>query len=133
MPGSSLWLLPPADHPLQDALTALIKQTSSHFKSTHDFIPHVTLTSELYPSQSGPDSQAWLDSLKFPPANDIRVTFEKLHSEDAFVRKLYIKCKKTDGLKKIAEACRQKVDGYQENDKALDWTENTYNPHLSLL
>jgi 2',3'-cyclic-nucleotide 3'-phosphodiesterase len=133
MPGSSLWLLPPKSHPLNEILSGLINQTSSRFSSPHRFVPHVTLTSELSPSAYSADPQTWLDSLQLPPQSSVQVKFEKLASEDVFVRKLYIKCSKTDGLKRLAAMCRLKVEGFEEEDKAVNWATEKYNPHLSLL
>jgi 2',3'-cyclic-nucleotide 3'-phosphodiesterase len=133
MPGSSLWLLPPADHPLTQVLSALIAKTSSKFNSGIRFIPHVTLTSEISPSTYGSDPQAWLDSLHLLSGNDVQVEFQGLGSEDVLVRKLYIKCGKTEGLKQLARLSRQQVDGFEEEGKANDWMEERYMPHLSLM
>ncbi|KAH7095679.1 2',3'-cyclic-nucleotide 3'-phosphodiesterase [Paraphoma chrysanthemicola] len=133
MPGSSLWLLPPKSHPLDKILPKLVEQTSSHFGSSHSFLPHVTLTSEVSPSTYSAGPQAWLDSLTLPSSDDVQVEFEKLASEDVFFRKLYIKCRKTNGVKKLAQVCREKVAGYEEDGKAETWAEEAYNPHLSLL
>lgn len=133
MPGSSLWLLPPKSHPLNDILSSLIDQTSSRFSSPHKFIPHVTLTSEISPSTYSSDPQKWLDSLQLPTPSLVQVRFEKLASEDVFVRKLYIKCNKTEGLEKLAARCRLKVVGFEGEDIATNWAMEKYNPHLSLL
>lgn len=133
MPDSSLWLLPPADHPLNAVLASLIRQTSSHFDSTHLFLPHVTLTSEISPSSHSSDPQAWLDALDLPSGNDVRVKFEKLASEDVFVRKLYIQCAKTNGLEKLAGASRREVDDFGDDAKVSEWVNDKYNPHVSLL
>ncbi|CAA9958376.1 2',3'-cyclic nucleotide 3'-phosphodiesterase [Pyrenophora teres f. teres] len=133
MPGSSLWLLPPADHPLSNVLPSVIDKTSKQFNSPHRFLPHVTLTSEISPSKHASDPQAWLDSLDLPTGQDIKVTFERLGSEDVFFRKLYIKCEKSEGVKKLAIPCRQQVDGFEEEAKALSWAEGQYMPHLSLM
>jgi 2',3'-cyclic-nucleotide 3'-phosphodiesterase len=134
MPGSSLWLLPPADHPLSKVLPALIDKTSKQFGSPHRFLPHVTLTSEISPSTYGPDAQAWLDSLGLVKVeNDVRVNFECLGSEDVFFRKLYIKCEMDDGLKRLARQCRRHVQGFKDEKKAEDWAKDKYMPHLSLM
>ena len=133
MPGSSLWLLPPSDHALNSILPRLIQETSSRFHSPHSFLPHVTLTSDISPSTYSSDPQAWLNSLRLPSGNDVQVKFEKLASEDVFVRKLYIKCTNTDGLKKLAGVCRQGVNGFGEKEKAMEWANAKYHPHLSLL
>jgi 2',3'-cyclic-nucleotide 3'-phosphodiesterase len=133
MPGSSVWLLPPSSHPLNSILSSLIQQTSSRFHSTHHFIPHITLTSEISPSTYSHNPQAWLDELHLPPGSDVEVKFENLASEDVFVRKLYIKCQKLDGLKKLAVACRRQVEGFGDEEQAVGWVEEKYAPHLSLL
>ncbi|EAT85717.1 2',3'-cyclic-nucleotide 3'-phosphodiesterase [Parastagonospora nodorum] len=133
MPGSSLWLLPPKSHRLNSILPTLIDQTSSHFGSAHRFLPHVTITSEISPSTHSPNPQAWLDSLEISSGDKIEVMFEKLASEDVFFRKLYIKCHKTEGLKKLAVLCRREVEGFGEEREAAKWATESYNPHLSLL
>jgi 2',3'-cyclic-nucleotide 3'-phosphodiesterase len=63
----------------------------------------------------------------------VRVQLEKVASEDVFVRKLYIKCKKAEGLEKLAAVCRQQVEGFEDASKAEGWASDKYNPHLSLL
>jgi 2',3'-cyclic-nucleotide 3'-phosphodiesterase len=133
MPGSSLWLLPRANHPLNEVLPSLIDKTSKQFNSPHRFLAHVTLTSEISPSKYGSDPQAWLDSLEMPPSKDLNIEFERLGSDEHFFRKLYIKCQKTDGVKKLAQQCRQQVQGFEEGAKASSWAEEQYMPHLSLL
>lgn len=134
MPGSSLWLLPPESHPLNEKLASLINRTASHFGSKDLFIPHVTLTSDLVkPSSYGPEPQRWLDSLDLPAGGDVKVEFEKLSTEDVYFRKLYIKCQKTKGLKALATVCRKQVAGYEDEGTARKWAEETYNPHASLL
>ncbi|KAF2661364.1 2',3'-cyclic-nucleotide 3'-phosphodiesterase [Lophiostoma macrostomum CBS 122681] len=132
MPGSSLWLLPPADHPLDSLLTSLIEQTSAHFHSPHLFIPHVTLTSEIASSAYESNPQQWLDEFKFPKSDLVQVRFESLQSEDVFVRKLYIKVEK-GGVIELGKVARQAVDGYVEEAAAKRWAEEKYAPHLSLL
>jgi 2',3'-cyclic-nucleotide 3'-phosphodiesterase len=133
MPGSSLWLLPPKSHPLNSILSDSIEQTSSRFDSPHRFIPHVTITSEISASTYSSDPQSWLESLKMPFARTVQVQFEELASENVFVRKLYIKCMKADGLEKLAVVCRQQVEGFEDVNKAEAWASDKYNPHLSLL
>ncbi|KAK4133697.1 hypothetical protein BT67DRAFT_450106 [Trichocladium antarcticum] len=84
MPGSSLWLLPPArTHPLHDVLATLIARTLParfpHASSStdprvapHFFPPHVTLTSGIAPDRyllagedgrRGEGPQAWLEGV----------------------------------------------------------------------
>jgi 2',3'-cyclic-nucleotide 3'-phosphodiesterase len=112
MPGSSLWLLPPANHPLNDILPTLIDKTSKQFNSPHRFLAHITLTSEISPSKYGSDPQAWLDSLSLPASKDVNIEFEPLESD---------------------EQCRQQVQSFEEGAKARSWAEEQYMPHLSLL
>ena len=133
MPGSSIWLLPPEDSPLNATLAALIEKTSLRFDSPHRFLPHVTLTSNISPSIYGTDPQSWLDQLTVQSIESIAVIFEKLASEDVFFRKLYIKCMKGDGIQKLATICRQSSDGCSDYTKAKQWTASEFNPHLSLL
>ncbi|CBX92897.1 similar to 2',3'-cyclic-nucleotide 3'-phosphodiesterase [Plenodomus lingam JN3] len=133
MPGSSLWLLPPPTHPLHTLLPTLISQTSSHFHSPHRFLPHITLTSEISASSYSSDPQAWLDALHLPSTDGVVITFQQLASEDVFVRKLYVQCAKTAGVRDLARVCRQEVEGFGEEEVAKGWAEQQYNPHLSLL
>lgn len=134
MPGSSLWLLPPDVHPLNEKLTSLINRTALHFGSTDLFIPHITLTSDLVQSSGyGTEPQKWIESLDLPAGGDVKIDFGKLSSEDVYFRKLYIKCQKTKGLKALATVCRGQVAEYEDNKTATRWAEETYNPHVSLL
>ncbi|KAL1792037.1 hypothetical protein ACET3X_009788 [Alternaria dauci] len=133
MPGSSLWLVPPADHPLNEVIPRLIDRTSKQFNSPHRFLPHVTLTSEISPSKYGADPQAWLESLDLPSRQDVHIKFERLGSEDVFFRKLYIKCEKGVGIKKLAQQCRKHVDGFEDETNTMAWAEEQYMPHLSLM
>ncbi|KAF1944487.1 2, 3 cyclic phosphodiesterase [Clathrospora elynae] len=133
MPGSSLWLLPPATQPLNPLLISLIDKTSTHFASPHRFLPHITLTSEISASTYSSTPQKWLDSLDLPTGADIQVKFKRLGSSDVFFRKLYITCEKSSGLKTLARRCRQQVAGFGEEEKAQVWVEDKYMPHLSLL
>ncbi|KAF1930988.1 2',3'-cyclic-nucleotide 3'-phosphodiesterase [Didymella exigua CBS 183.55] len=134
MPGSSLWLLPPDSHPLNERLASLINSTASHFNSTDLFVPHVTLTSDLVNLSSyGSEPQTWIDSLDLPGGGDVKIEFEELNSEDVYFRKLYIKCQKTEGLKALAKACRKQVSDHEDEGIARKWAEETYNPHVSLL
>jgi 2',3'-cyclic-nucleotide 3'-phosphodiesterase len=61
------------------------------------------------------------------------VQFEKLDSEDVCVRKLYIKCQKTAGLKALAKVCRKQIADHRDDEKVSNWVDQEYNPHVSLL
>lgn len=119
---------------MNERLVSLIDRTASRFGSTDLFIPHVTLTSDLVKvSTYGTEPQKWIESLDLPTGGDVRVEFEKLDSEEVYVRKLYIKCRKNEGVKALAVVCRKQVAGYEEEEIARKWADETYNPHVSLL
>ena len=69
----------------------------------------------------------------------VYVKFDKLQSEDVFVRKLYIKCLKTagetgeNGLKELGKVARKNVAGYEDDGEARKWVEEKWVPHVSLL
>lgn len=131
MPGSSLWLLPPSDHPLNSTLSSLISQTADHFSSPHLFLPHITLTSNIHASTYSEDPQKWLDSISFPAGVEVRLG--SLASEDIFVRKLYSTVVKNDGLRDTGAVARRYVDGFEGEGEARMWAEEVWMPHLSLL
>ncbi|KAH7114446.1 2',3'-cyclic-nucleotide 3'-phosphodiesterase [Dendryphion nanum] len=132
MPGSSLWLLPPPNHPLNGVLFSLIQEVASHFDSPHLFLPHVTLTTDIDPSIYGTKSQNWLDSIELPKATEVQVKFDHLNSEDVFFRKLYVKVVR-EGVATLGEMARKHVDGFSGEDVARKWVDGEYVPHLSLL
>lgn len=131
MPGSSLWLLPPASHPLNSTLSDLISQTTEHFNSPHLFLPHITITSGISASTYAENPQKWLASIDFPA--DVEVRLGRLASEDVFVRKLYSTVVKNDGLRDMGTVVRRYVEGFEEEERARKWAEEEYMPHLSLL
>lgn len=133
MPGSSLWLLPPTGHPLNSILESLINSTATHFNSSHLFLPHVTLTSDISSSTYSSDPQKWLDSLSFPAGDVVEVKLGPLASEGVFVRKLYSKVSKSEGLCQTGTMARKAVRGFEDEEKAMKWAEEQYMPHLSLL
>ncbi|KAF2197858.1 2',3'-cyclic-nucleotide 3'-phosphodiesteras-like protein [Delitschia confertaspora ATCC 74209] len=133
MPGSSLWLLPPSDHPLTDIITTVIKKTAAQFNSPHLFIPHITLTSEISPSAYGSDAQSWLNALPFLSAKYVRVRLGKLESQEAFFKKLYSRVEKNEGVKGLGKVARMAVEGFEGEDVAEMWVQEKFMPHLSLL
>lgn len=135
MPGSSLWLLPPKDHPLNGILTSCIQRTSGYFHSPHLFLPHITLTSNITPSTYSPDPQKWLDNLDLfgTPPTSVEVNFTHLESQDAFFKKLYISVLKEAGLIEIAKRARRVVPGEEDEAEAERWAVEEWGPHLSLL
>ncbi|KAF2706713.1 2, 3 cyclic phosphodiesterase [Pleomassaria siparia CBS 279.74] len=132
MPGSSLWLLPPSDHPLDATLTNLINSTSTRFNSPHLFVPHVTLTVDINPATYATEPQAWLNSLILPDRGNVKVQLGELQSDDFFFKKLYFNVGK-HGVGDLAKVARMKVNGFEEEETANMWVEKEYKPHLSLL
>lgn len=128
MPGSSLWLLPPGNDPLNRFLSSLIDRTSLHFASEHRFLPHITLTSSIQESKHSTDPQAWLDNLDLP--KNVTVKFDRVASEDVFFRKLYVKVVKDGSLTALGEAARKTVEG---DESAEAWARDEFMPHLSLM
>ena len=111
MPGSSLWLIPPPtsdlNRHLQDLITTIIPRHFSNTK-THDFIPHVTITSNISPSLHTPNPQAWLDSVDLPltSATIITAEIEALDPGDPFFKKLTLRLGKDLSLIHISEPTR---------------------------
>ncbi|KAF2232726.1 hypothetical protein EV356DRAFT_505011, partial [Viridothelium virens] len=135
MPGSSLWLMPPAHSPVATLLSSLIAHTiPSHFAqlSPPQFSPHVTLTSEIDPQLYGDQPQQWLDQqISCPPGKDLSILFETLDTEQPFFRKLTIRVSKHPVLAELAENCRR-IGVAKDNGIAQRWVEHDYRPHCSL-
>ncbi|KAK3332281.1 2',3'-cyclic-nucleotide 3'-phosphodiesterase [Cercophora scortea] len=149
MPDSALWLLPPPTHPLHATLSTLISSTlpstepsaASDRVSPHFFAPHMTLTSGISPSLYRDDPQAWLDSIPWPSAKQVRVRFEgpRVQSQDVFVRRCFIKVR-LDGVREIAGLARAwGVNGQEDvvpESKTDEWLREwprVYGPHVSLM
>ncbi|THX25281.1 2, 3 cyclic phosphodiesterase [Aureobasidium pullulans] len=139
MPGSSLWIIPPRDSSFYKALQTLISTAiPPHFPNTktHDFIPHVTITSNIDQSSYGSDPQAWLSGLHLPSADQLEpifVTLDVLEPGDAFVKKLTLRAVKNGQLLELAAACRAEAVEGGDKGKAERWAKNDYLPHLSLM
>jgi hypothetical protein len=139
MPGASLWIIPPKDSSFSQALQTLISTTiPPHFPQTktHDFIPHVTITSNIDTSLYGSDPQAWLSALHLPSGDQhdpVFVTLDVLEAGDAFVKKLTLRAGKTAQLLQLASACRAEAVEGGDQAKAEKWAQDDYLPHLSLM
>jgi len=139
---SSLWLIAPSDdHPFNKSLKDLIGSTlPSDFPHApkNNFIPHVTLTSEIDPKQTYERSsspQEWLDSLTLPEfkkeKNEVVIELEELEAGEPFFKKVTLRAKKDANLLKFASKCREHGLELSEGE-AQKWAENEYLPHLSL-
>ncbi|OAP63320.1 hypothetical protein AYL99_02547 [Fonsecaea erecta] len=142
MTGSSLWLVAKRDdEPFNKSMKELIGSTlPSDFPHApkRNFIPHVTITSDIEPSKTygaASSPQEWLDSLTLPEfkkeANEVNIELEELEAGDPFFKKVTLRAAKDANLLKLAAACRQQ--GLQLSEaEAKSWAENEYLPHLSL-
>lgn len=139
MPGASLWIVPPASSPFNQVLQTLISNTIPPYfpeAQTHDFIPHLTLTSNIDQSLYKEDPQVWLGSLHFPPNPQHEPTFitlDALEAGDPFVKKLTLRSGKSEQLLQLAAAFRAAAVENGDIDKAQKWANNDYLPHLSLM
>ncbi|GAB7350839.1 hypothetical protein MBLNU459_g1371t1 [Dothideomycetes sp. NU459] len=150
MPGASLWLVPPRSSPFCQLLQTLISTAvPPHFAgaATHDFVPHVTLTSGIERAAYGSDAQAWLAGLGLPDKDEPTVALESLEAGAQFVKKLTLGAAKTASLVRLAAACRGgavlRGGGDDDDDDgaaaaaaaaaARSWAEEDYLPHLSLM
>lgn len=142
MPGSSLWLLPPDDDPLKVLLTKLIRddipqQFPDATPRPPVFSPHLTLTSGIDPAVYGDDPQAWLESISFPAASDVRVEFETVKTEDVYYRRCYLKVG-FDGVRDAAGIARARgvlgeEDIGQRTEEWLAEWKQSFGPHVSLM
>ena len=137
--STSLWLRPPPDTPLANALQALITSTIPSlfpFAATHNFIPHITLTSGLPQETQLPGNpRAYLAYLGLPPCPD-KITIQSAEAGDPFFKKLTIRIEQSDELAKLAEVCRANgvlIGDGQAQSKAKEWVDREYKPHLSLM
>ncbi len=140
MPGSSLWLVPPRNHPIHEILVELINNAIPSLfpeQSTPRFPPHLTLTSEIPTKVYGEHPQEWLDSIPWPSGNRVTVEFQTIKTENIFYRRCYIKAG-FDGVRDIAALARARGvnDEIDVGPKTLDWLEkwkSEFGPHVSLL
>lgn len=146
MPGSSLWLVPPPDHPVHQILTDLITTTlparfpdvAGSSSGSPPFSPHMTLTSNIDPAVYGSDPQAWLDSVAWPAGRDVQVRFEDVRTQDVFFRRCFVKVGVDGGVGDIAALARARgVEGEAEvGPRTRKWFDEwtaAFGPHASLI
>lgn len=140
MPGSSLWLVPPPDHPLHGILAELVTKTlPAKFPAEVGplFSPHMTLTSNIEPSIYGDNPQQWLDSIPWPKGSEVKPQFGVVKTEDVFFRRAYIKLG-FDGVRDIAALARARGVEAEEDigPKTEKWLAEwvaAFGPHVSLI
>lgn len=128
-PGLSLWLVPPKGshtyNVLTKAITDMVPDEMGASDSAPEFEPHITLTSRIPRNSVTPDPQKWLDAIELPEVSSVEVRWHELAVGDAYYKKLFVRCKRTDSLLQLASSCRifssATIDGAQ------------YDPHVSLL
>lgn len=127
--GLSLWLVPPGNTELRDALADTIARGVSAVindsKPLPRFEPHLTLTSHIPKLSTSHDPQKWLDEIKFPEVTEVEVDFQELAIGVSFFKRLFIRCTPTESLLQLASACRALS---MPSDDQME-----YDPHVSLL
>ncbi|KAF8532934.1 2',3'-cyclic-nucleotide 3'-phosphodiesterase [Trichophaea hybrida] len=136
MPGtSSLWLVPPANSPLETALQSLISTSLPPYflpERVPAFSPHLTLTSRLPEGFSNPQQEI-LDQIDIPNDGLPDVKFSSLNVGDTFFTRLTLHTEKTASLVALAKQCRRNfVEGTTEGEAEL-WAEKVFTPHVSLV
>lgn len=127
-PGLSLWLIPPENNDIYKALKNAIDHQvpdALGLSNTPRFEPHVTLTSRIPKESVGTDPQKWLDEMNLPSISGVEVEFQELANGDAFFKKLFIRCGRSESLLRLASTCR--VFSSAKIDEAQ------YDPHVSIL
>ena len=136
MLGASLWLVPPKDSQLDLLLSHLIKKTvPKHFPELicpPDFLPHLTLTSDIPVELVSKEPQAWLDGLLLTLEDPPRVIFQSLDVGEAFFKKLTLSAARGP-LYEIATQIRAAAVANGDAEAAEQWARDVYAPHVSLL
>jgi hypothetical protein len=104
----------------------------------NNFIPHVTVTSEIDPAKTydkASSPQEWLDNLTLPEfkkeKNEVIIELEELEAGEPFFKKVTLRARKDANLLKFASKCREQALVLSESE-AQKWAETEYLPHLSL-
>jgi cyclic phosphodiesterase-like protein len=130
--------MPPEDDPILEPLTSLISSELPAYFATADsetfalFVPHLTLTSGILDVPADP--QKWLNSLDFPPTEELSVRFTGLAKGDRLTKKLFLRTEKQP-LKELAAACHLAVEPSGDGIEAMAqrWVEEEWDPHVSLV
>ena len=128
-PGLSLWLVPPEDSHVYNALNKAITEIVPHEAGASDsaprFEPHLTLASRIPRQSITSDPQQWLEEIDLPTISEVEVRWHELAVGDAYFKKLFIRCQRSSSLLQLASSCR--VFSSAESGEAQ------YDPHVSLL
>lgn len=134
-PALSLWLVPPADHPitnvLSDLITTKIPSLPGVTSTPPKFRPHITLTTGI--PQDLTDPQQWLDSLDLGNATQTDVRLLQLDVEDRYFKRVTLRVE-MGGVQGLASRMRKaKVGLLGKPMEDADEEGKTYSPHLSLM
>lgn len=128
-PGLSLWLVPPKGSHCYDvltkAITDIVPGEMRASGSAPQFEPHLTLASRIPRQSISSDPQEWLDGLDLPAISTVEVRWHELAVGDAYFKRLFVRCKRSDSLLKLASSCRA--------FSSANIDEAQYDPHVSLL
>jgi 2',3'-cyclic-nucleotide 3'-phosphodiesterase len=128
-PGLSLWLVPPEGSHIYNALSrAIAELVPSEIQpsdSAPKFEPHLTLASRIPRRSITSDPQKWLDEIDLPAISTVEVEFHELATGDMYFKKLFIRCKRSESLLRLASSCRA------FSSATID--EAQYDPHASVL
>ena len=97
----SLWLVPPKDSVIHTVLADAIARMVPSVLAAEDpllpqFEPHLTLATQIPSIFARVDLQTWLEKIDLP--DEVDVDFQELAVGDAFDKKLFIRCRKSDSL-----------------------------------
>ena len=101
-------------------------------KSTIDFSPHLTLTSDISKENVRNEPQIWLDSLPLHLAKPPTVKFQSLDVGDIFFKKLTLSAQ-MEPLHDVATQIRAAANEGGDALAAERWARDVYAPHVSLL
>lgn len=127
-PGLSLWLVPTEGSNIYNALAKAITQIVPPTLSVSDspkFEPHLTLASRIPKHSITENPQKWLDGIDLPAISTVEVQFHELATGNAFFKKLFIRCARSDSLLQLAASCRA--------FSSANIDETQYDPHVSIL
>ena len=128
-PGLSLWLVPPegsdAYKVLIKAITEIVPDEMDASDSAPKFEPHITLASRIPRQSVASDPETWLNKIDLPEISSVAIRWHELAVGDAYHKRLFVRCKRSDSLLQLASSCRA--------FSSANVGEAQYDPHVSLL
>ncbi|KAI9722223.1 MAG: hypothetical protein M1812_001695 [Candelaria pacifica] len=135
MGAQSLWLVPPADHPIHNVLSNLITTQIPSLPGITppppNFPPHITLTTGIPLDLEDP--QRWLDDMDLGNATQTDVRLLQLDSDDHYFKRVTLRVEMA-GVQALASRVRKaKANLIGKPIKDADEEGKTFSPHLSLM